>query len=123
MFKGTWTLRVRSLFASPGFAPRFIRPTIILSQESLTMQIDLAAEMAAARQRRAQQTAQALRDARVVAVRAAARPGATREDIEDLARSFYPRLSDEQRAELTREVWEHPRGSVVEDDPRTLVDG
>jgi hypothetical protein len=87
------------------------------------MYIDLAAEMAAARARRAQQTAKALRDARVVAVRAAARPGATREDIEDLARSFYPRLSEEQRAELTHEVWEHPRGSVVEDDPRTLPDG
>jgi hypothetical protein len=81
------------------------------------MSIDLAAEMAAARQRRAQQTAKALRDARVVAVRAAARPGATREDIEDLARSFYPRLSEEQRAEVTRQVWEHPRGAPPEPDP------
>jgi len=76
------------------------------------MYIDLAAEMAAARQRRAEQTARALRDARVVAVRAAARPGASREDIEDLARSFYPRLSEEARAEVAREVWEHPRGVV-----------
>lgn len=74
------------------------------------MQIDLAAEMAAARQRRAAQTAQALREARVVAVRAAARPGATREDIAELARSFYPRLTDEQREELTCAVWDNPRG-------------
>jgi hypothetical protein len=57
--------------------------------------IDLAAEMAAARKRLADQTAKAIRDARVVAIRAAVRPGATRQDIEDLARSFYPRLSDE----------------------------
>ena len=78
------------------------------------MQIDLAAEMAAARQRRAAQTAQALRDARVMAVRAAARPGATREDVADLARSFYPRLSDEQREELTCQVWDNPRGAAVE---------
>lgn len=81
------------------------------------MQIDLATEMAAARQRRAQQTAQALRDARVVAVRAAARPGYSLEDIDDLARSFYPRLSEEQRAEVTREVWEHPRGSEPAAEP------
>lgn len=76
------------------------------------MYIDLAAEMAAARQRRAEQTARALRDARVVAVRAAARPGASREDIEDLARSFYPRLSEEARSAVAQEVWEHPRGMV-----------
>jgi hypothetical protein len=84
------------------------------------MHIDLAAEMAAARQRRAEQTARALRDARVVAVRAAARPGATREDIEDLARSFYPRLNEEARAAVAREVWEHPRGVPAGVDPDTL---
>jgi hypothetical protein len=81
------------------------------------MYIDLAAEMAAARQRRAQQTAQALRDARVVAVRAAARPGSSLEDIDDLARSFYPRLSEEQRAEVTREVWAHPRDAESRGEP------
>lgn len=68
------------------------------------MTIDLAAEMAAARQRRAEQTARALREARVVAVRAAARPDALDEDLEALARSFYPRLSDEARAEITAAV-------------------
>src|SRR5688500_6085786 len=68
------------------------------------MSIDLAAEMAAARQRRAEQTIRALREARVVAVRAAARPDATDEDLEALARSFYPRLSEEQRAMITDEV-------------------
>jgi hypothetical protein len=71
--------------------------------------IDLAAEMAAARQRRMEQTARALREARVIAVRAAARPGATREDVEDMARSFYPRLNAEQIEEVTTLVWGSPR--------------
>jgi hypothetical protein len=84
--------------------------------------IDLAAEMAAARQRRMEQTARALREARVIAVRAAARPGATREEVEDMARSFYPRLNAEQIEEVTSLVWESHRGfgsvrvAVVEDD-------
>ena len=72
--------------------------------------IDLAAEMAAARQRRMEQTARALRDARVLAVRAAARPGATREEVMDMARSFYPRLNDEQIEEVTSMVWGTQRG-------------
>ena len=72
--------------------------------------IDLAAEMAAARQRRMEQTAKALRDARVIAVRAAARPGATREEVEDMARSFYPRLNPDQIEEVTGLVWESQRG-------------
>jgi len=72
--------------------------------------IDLAAEMAAARQRRMEQTARALRDARVLAVRAAARPGATREEVEDMARSFYPRLTAEQLEEVTSMVWDTHRG-------------
>jgi hypothetical protein len=72
--------------------------------------IDLAAEMAAARQRRMEQTARALRDARVLAVRAAARPGATREEVEDMARSFYPRLNAEQIEEVTSMVWDSHRG-------------
>ena len=60
--------------------------------------------MAAARQRRAEQTTRALREARVLAVRVAARPDAGYEDLEALARSFYPRLSDAQRAEIVDEV-------------------
>lgn len=75
--------------------------------------IDLAAEMAAARQRRMEQTARALRDARVLAVRAAARPGATHEEVEDMARSFYPRLNAEQIDEVTRLVWANQRGGEV----------
>lgn len=78
--------------------------------ESALHGIDLAAEMAAARQRRMEQTARALRDARVLAVRAAARPGATREEVEDMARSFYPRLTPEQLAEVTSLVWDSQRG-------------
>ena len=72
--------------------------------------IDLAAEMAAARQRRTEQTARALREARVIAVRAAARADATREDVQDMVRSFYPRLGDEQVEEVTALVWESQRG-------------
>jgi hypothetical protein len=33
------------------------------------------------------------------------RPGATRQDIEDLARSFYPRLSDELLGEALALVY------------------
>ncbi|MDQ3389042.1 MAG: hypothetical protein M3483_06000 [Gemmatimonadota bacterium] len=57
--------------------------------------IDLAAEMAAARKRREEQTARLLREARVQMIRAAVRPGSTREEIEERARSCYPRLSPE----------------------------
>jgi hypothetical protein len=59
------------------------------------MTVDLAAEMAAARKRREEQTAKLLRDARVQAIRGASRPGSTRAEIEERARSFYPRLSEE----------------------------
>lgn len=57
--------------------------------------VDLASEMAAARERRAKQTAGLLRDARVQAIRGAVRPGSTRAEVEERARSFYPRLSEE----------------------------
>ena len=57
--------------------------------------VDLAAEMAAARKRREEQTAKLLRDARVQAIRGASRPGSTRVEIEERARSFYPRLSED----------------------------
>jgi hypothetical protein len=73
------------------------------------MQIDLDAEMAAARERRTEQTNRALREARIVAVRAAARPGATREDVELLARSLYRKLSAEQHEQLTTDAWGGPR--------------
>ncbi|HEU4882998.1 MAG TPA: hypothetical protein VFT45_12145 [Longimicrobium sp.] len=62
--------------------------------------LDLAAEMAAARARRAEQTARSLREARVQTIRGAVRPGSTRLEIEERARSFYPRLN----AELLEEV-------------------
>lgn len=72
--------------------------------------VDLASEMAAARKRRAEQTAQALREARVLAVRAVARPGSTPTEIEEVARSFYPRLAPELIAEVTNRVCELQRG-------------
>ena len=57
--------------------------------------VDLASEMAAARQRRAEQTARLLRDARVQTIRSSLPPGSTRVEIEERARSFYPRLRPE----------------------------
>lgn len=54
---------------------------------------DLAREMAAARERRAEKTAQQLRDSRVHAIRSAIRPGSSRQEVEERARSFYPGLS------------------------------
>jgi alkylhydroperoxidase/carboxymuconolactone decarboxylase family protein YurZ len=62
--------------------------------------------MAAARKRLAEKTARAIQDARVLAIRAAMRPGATQEEIQELARSFYPRLDAELLAETTRIVWD-----------------
>ena len=59
------------------------------------MYVDLASEMEAARKRRAEQTARLLREARVQTIRGSLRPGSTREEIEERARSFYPRLSPE----------------------------
>jgi hypothetical protein len=61
---------------------------------------ELVREMSAARKRREEQTARAIRDARVLAVRAAVPPGAGITEIEERARSFYPRLSQELVEEL-----------------------
>lgn len=72
--------------------------------------VDLASEMAAARKRRTEQTARAIRDSRVLAVRSAARPGSTQVEIEELARSFYPRLSPELLDEVTTLVCTLQRG-------------
>jgi hypothetical protein len=66
--------------------------------------------MTAARKRVAEKTAKAIRDARVVAVRAALPPGASRADLEERARSFYPRLSDELIAEVASVVLEQQAG-------------
>ena len=57
--------------------------------------IDLASEMAAARKRREEKTKTLLRDARAQALRATLPPGSSRAEIEERARSFYPRLSAE----------------------------
>ena len=73
--------------------------------------IDLASEMAAARARREEQTASLLREARVRAIRASVRPSSTRVEIEECARSFYPRLSPELLEEATNLVYESSRGS------------
>ena len=77
-------------------------------------QVDLASEMAAARKRREEQTAKLLRDARVQAIRGASRPGSTRVEIEERARSFYPRLSEELLMEAIDLVCEDPRKSTAE---------
>lgn len=57
--------------------------------------VDLAREMEAARKRRSEKTARLLRDARVQSIRTGVRPGATRAEIEERARSFYPKLRPE----------------------------
>jgi hypothetical protein len=72
--------------------------------------VDLASEMAAARKRREEQTAKLLRDARVQAIRGASRPGSTRVEIEERARSFYPRLSEELLMEAIDLVCDDQRG-------------
>ncbi len=80
--------------------------------------VDLAAEMAAARARRAKQTAGLLRDARVQAIRGAVRPGSTRAEVEERARSFYPRLSEELLQEAVFIVsGEHPPEQTVAEAP------
>ena len=54
--------------------------------------VDLAREMAAARQRRDANTARLIRESRVRAIQASVRPGSSRAEIEERARTFYPRL-------------------------------
>jgi hypothetical protein len=76
--------------------------------------LDLAAEMAAARARRAEQTAHLLREARVQTIRGAVRPGSTRVEIEERARSFYPRLSEELLSEVVDLVCDAGRGPAPE---------
>ena len=71
--------------------------------------LDLAQEMAAARQRREEKTARLLREARAQAIRAAVRPGSSRAEIEEKARSFYPRLSEELLEEAITLACPEPR--------------
>jgi hypothetical protein len=73
-------------------------------------EVDLASEMAAARKRLSERTARAIRDSRVLAIRAAVRPGSSRAEIEELARSFYPRLGPELLEEATNIVCDMQRG-------------
>src|SRR5437870_3474380 len=74
--------------------------------------------MTAARKRVAEKTARAIRDARVVAVRAALPPGATREELEERARSFYPRLDDARIAEVATTILEQQIGGADAGLPR-----
>lgn len=71
--------------------------------------IDLAREMAAARARREEKTARLLREARAHAIRASVRPGSSRAEVEERARSFYPRLSEELIEEAVSMVCSDPR--------------
>ena len=48
--------------------------------------------MAEGRQAREEKNASLLRESRVQAIRASIRPGSSRAEIEEHARSFYPRL-------------------------------
>ena len=86
---------------------------ISLFQEVALVPIDLASEMAAARQRREEKTARLLRDSRVQAIRAAVRPGSSRTEIEECARSFYPRLNPDLLEEAISIVCASPRTSSL----------
>jgi hypothetical protein len=79
--------------------------------------LDLAAEMAAARARRAEQTALLLREARVQTIRGAVRPGSTRAEIEERARSFYPRLNEDLLTEVVDLVCDAGRGPAPVPEP------
>lgn len=70
---------------------------------------ELAREMEAAQQRRSEKTTRLLREARVQAIRASLRPGSTRAEIEERARSFYPKLSPELLKEAVDLACEVPR--------------
>jgi hypothetical protein len=73
--------------------------------------IDLAGEMAAARRRREEKTARLLRESRAQAIRASVRPGSSRAEIEECARSFYPRLREDLLEEAISLVCDSPRTS------------
>lgn len=75
--------------------------------------IDLASEMAAARQRRDEKTARLIRDSRVRAIQASVRPGSSRAEVEERARSFYPRLSPDLLEEAVSMVCDAPRSRDV----------
>jgi hypothetical protein len=75
--------------------------------------IDLASEMAAARLRREEKTAKLLRDSRVRAIRASVRPGSSREEIEECARSFYPRLRPDLLEEAVSIVCGTPQARLL----------
>jgi hypothetical protein len=79
--------------------------------------VDLASEMEAARQRRAEKTARQLCEARAYALRAALRPGATRAEVEERARSFYPHLSDDLVIEAVDLVCEGRRAVETSETP------
>jgi hypothetical protein len=85
--------------------------------EVLLVQIDLASEMAAARQRRDERTARLLRESRVRAIQASVRPGSSREEIEERARSFYPRLREDLLEEAIALVLHSPRTPPASADP------
>ena len=71
--------------------------------EVLLVQIDLASEMAAARQRRDERTARLLRESRVRAIQASVRPGSSREEIEERARSELGMVKNGETFYLTVE--------------------
>jgi hypothetical protein len=91
-----------------------VRSLNFFSRSTALSEVDLASEMAAARKRLSERTARAIRDSRVLAIRAAVRPGSSRTEIEELARSFYPRLNADLLEEATNIVCEMQRGSGSE---------
>lgn len=90
---------------------------LTFSRDIALSTLDLAAEMAAARARRAEQTARSLREARVQTIRGAVRPGSTRAEIEERARSFYPRLNEDLLNEVVELVCDAGRGPAPVTEP------
>lgn len=70
--------------------------------------------MAAARKRREEKTARQLMEARVYAIRSGLRPGLARAEIEERARSLYPRLSEELLHAAVTTVSGEPQTAALE---------
>ncbi|HUE96745.1 MAG TPA: hypothetical protein VMN39_08800 [Longimicrobiaceae bacterium] len=83
---------------------------------------DLALEMAAARKRREEKTAKQLMEARVNAIRSGLRPGSSRTEVEERARSFYPRLNEDLLNVAIDQVCGGPAPERVEAPPAAAAD-
>lgn len=75
--------------------------------------IDLAGEMAAARQRRDEKTARLLREFRVQTIQMSLPPGSSRAVVGECARSVFPRLPEHLLDEAITLVCDSPRNNPI----------